>query len=166
LIENDEDKAETFLNEMSKVYNYILRSDNTQLVPLESELKFLQSYAYLLYERFGNGLQFKHGITDTDREKLIAPLTLQVITENAFSQNIVSRNTPLVISITSKDKDMLCISHNIQRKIMSGDIDTEQGLDTMIHKYQLMGESLQVTDNEDGHRYIHIPLIAKQEGEI
>lgn len=164
LIENDEDKAETFLNEMSKVYNYILRSDNTKLVPLESELKFLQSYAYLLYERFGTGLQFKNEIADTDKGKLIAPLMLQVITENAFSQNIVSRNTPLVISLCSKG-NMLCISHNIQRKIISGDMDTEQGLDTMIHKYQLMGESLTVNDNDEGNRHICIPLI-QQEGEI
>jgi two-component system LytT family sensor kinase len=41
LIEEDEEKAETFLNEMSKVYNYMLRSDNEQLVPLQYELKFL-----------------------------------------------------------------------------------------------------------------------------
>jgi two-component system, LytTR family, sensor kinase len=165
LIEDNEDKAETFLNEMSKVYNYILRSDNTKLVPLESELKFLQSYSYLLYERFGNGLQFRQEISDNDKQKLIAPLMLQVITENAFSQNIVSRNTPLVITISSHGKNMLCISHNLQPKVISGGADNEQGLDTMIHKYQLMGELLTVNDNEAGARHICIPLIEKQGGE-
>jgi two-component system, LytTR family, sensor kinase len=165
LIENDESKAETFLNEMTRVYNYILRSDNTKLVPLESELKFLQSYAYLLYERFGSGLQFNNSIAESDKQKLISPLMLQVITENAFSQNIVSKNSPLVISIRSMDKDALCISHNIQRKIISGDVDTEQGLDTMIHKYQLMGELITVNDSKDGNRQIYIPLIVKKEME-
>lgn len=161
LIENDEEKAETFLDEMSKVYNYILRSDSAKLVPLESELKFLQSYSYLLYERFGSGLQFKNSVAENDKGKLIAPLMLQVITENAFSQNIVSKNTPLVISISSQDNNTLCISHNIQRKMISGDVDTEQGLDTMIHKYQLMGASLTVNDNENG-RHIYIPLITER----
>lgn len=165
LIENDEEKAETFLNEMSKVYNYILRSDNTKLVPLESELRFLQSYSYLLFERFGNGLQFKTEIEEDDKQKFIAPLMLQVITENAFSQNIVSKNSPLVISLRSQGSNMLCISHNIQRKVISGGMDTEQGLDTMVHKYQLMGERLLVKDNEDGNRNICIPLMAKQGGD-
>ncbi len=165
LIEEDEEKAEAFLNEMSKVYNYMLRSDNEQLVPLQNELKFLKSYAYLLNERFGEALQFTSDIKEDDKNRLIAPLMLQVITENAFSQNIISKNSPLIIRLKSKDDEQLCVSHNIQPKLISKDIDMEQGLDTMIQKYQLMGEDLTVKDDTDGRRYICIPLITKHREE-
>lgn len=159
LIDEDEEKAETFLNEMSKVYNYMLRSDKGQLVPLQSELKFMQSYSYLLKERFGEALQFNNEIKDADKELLIAPLMLQVITENAFSQNIISKSSPLVIKLKSKADEQLCISHNLQPKMIAKELDTELGLDTMIEKYQLMGESITVNDDTDGRRYICVPLI-------
>jgi two-component system LytT family sensor kinase len=162
LIEEDEEKAETFLNEMSKVYNYMLRNDNAQLVPLDAELKFLRSYAYLLQERFGEALQFKNDINESDRNRLVAPLMLQVIAENAFSQNIISKSSPLIIQLKSTDDARLCISHNIQPKVIAKDIDTDQGLDTMIEKYRLMGESLTVKDNADGFRYICVPLLHQQ----
>jgi two-component system LytT family sensor kinase len=167
LIEENEEKAEAFLNEMSKVYNYMLRSDNEQLVSLESELRFLRSYAYLLNERFGEALQFKNEIKEEDQGKLIAPLMLQVIAENAFSQNIVSKSSPLIIYLRSREDGQLCISHNLQPKMIAKSIDTDQGLDTMIGKYQLMGETLTVKDDTDGRRYICVPLISKQkEGSV
>lgn len=87
---------------------------------------------------------------------------LQVIAENAFSQNIISKNAPLIISLKSQEDEQLCISHNIQPKTIAKDINTDLGLDTMIEKYQLMGESLTVKDDSDGKRYICVPLINKQ----
>lgn len=165
LIEEDEEKAETFLNEMSKVYNYMLRSDKGQLVPLHAELKFMESYNYLLKERFGEALQFKNDINQQDQAMLIAPLMLQVVTENAFSQNIISKSSPLVIRLQSTGEDQLCISHNLQPKVIAKEMDTDLGLDTMIEKYQLMGESITVKDETDGKRYICFPLINQQKAE-
>jgi len=57
LIQEDEEKAEMFLNEMSKVYRYMLRNDEETLVPLEVELGFIKSYHHLLKARYGDGLQ-------------------------------------------------------------------------------------------------------------
>ena len=59
LIAEDEGQAETFLNEMSKVYRYMLRGDDEQLVPLQTELKFIASYTHLLDKRFVQSLQGK-----------------------------------------------------------------------------------------------------------
>ena len=57
LIQEDETKAEIFLDEMTKVHRYILRSDDQLLVSLETELKFAKSYLYLARERFGDAIQ-------------------------------------------------------------------------------------------------------------
>src|SRR5215217_6801615 len=48
LINDDEQEAELFLDEMSKVYRYLLRNNDEELVSLHTELDFIRSYFYLL----------------------------------------------------------------------------------------------------------------------
>jgi two-component system, LytTR family, sensor kinase len=57
LITEDKRSAERFLNELSKVYRYLLRSNEAGMSTLEAELKFIQSYYELLHTRYGNALQ-------------------------------------------------------------------------------------------------------------
>ncbi len=56
LIEEDEEKAEKFLDEMTKVHRYLLRSDDDTVVAAAEEVKFAESYLYLIKERFGNAV--------------------------------------------------------------------------------------------------------------
>ena len=69
LIEEDEKEAETFLNEMSKVYRYMLRGDDEQLVPLQTEIKFIESYIHLLNKRYGQSLQVNLNIARRQTRK-------------------------------------------------------------------------------------------------
>ena len=57
LISDDSEKAEKFLDEMSKVYRYLLRTNEEGLTSLESEMQFIQSYFHLLKTRYGDGLE-------------------------------------------------------------------------------------------------------------
>jgi len=162
LIQDSEEKAEQFLDEMSKVYRYMLRSDDEQLVTLDTELKFVHSYAHLLKERYGEGLQLKININEADREKLITPLAMQVIIENAFSYNIISKANPLIIRINSDANDSISISNTVQPKIITEAMDFEAGLDNMIKKYELLNQPVTVSDNCNKERVIHLPLITKK----
>src|SRR5829696_4926268 len=137
LISEDEKEAETFLNEMSKVYRYMLRGDDEQLVPLQTELKFIASYIYLLEKRFGQSLQVKMKILEEDKEKLIPPLSLQVLIENAFNQNVMSKADPLIIHICSNGKEVL-VRNTRKPKTISNDMDIESGLDNLVTKYRLL----------------------------
>ena len=99
LISEDEVEAEKFLNEMSKVYRYMLRNDDETLVTLDTELKFIASYMYLLKARYGEGLQLVLDVIESAKAKMLPPLTLQVIIENTFTQNSISKSAPLKIFI-------------------------------------------------------------------
>ena len=101
LIMEDENKAEAFLDEMSKVYRYLLRNDEEKLVSLRTELDFFASYLHLLEARYGSGLQVSISVSEKDRQCSVAPLLLQVILENAFTLNMVSKQSPLYVDITS-----------------------------------------------------------------
>jgi two-component system, LytTR family, sensor kinase len=77
LISEDEEAAEKFLDEMSKVYRYMLRNDDDELVPLSTELKFVESYTYLLKSRYGTGLQVNVQVNDAAVKQCLPPLTLK-----------------------------------------------------------------------------------------
>ena len=45
LISEDPRQAEIFLDEMTKVYRYLLRNNEVELASLDTELKFIKSYS-------------------------------------------------------------------------------------------------------------------------
>jgi LytS/YehU family sensor histidine kinase len=161
LIQEDTEKAEKFLDEMSKVYRYLLRNDEDPLVKLATEIQFISSYFSLLKARYCDAVEVNININEPDREKMLPPLSLQVIVENALYQNKTSKGSPLKISITSGNENCVVIKNNVQRKMITEITDQETGLDNLIKKYQLMSQRpVEIHDSGD-ERIIILPLIAK-----
>jgi two-component system, LytTR family, sensor kinase len=162
LIAEDGDAAERYLDEMSKVYRYMLRTDEEQLVTLDTELRFLCAYLHLLNARYGNGLQVKINLNENDKSKLLPPLTLQVLIENAFTQNTMSKTSPLVIVIESTADGML-VSNNRQPRMMTGSMEFEAGLDNIVRKYDLLNHQRVVINETPTERRVMVPLIMEKE---
>lgn len=163
LISEDEEAAEKFLNEMSKVYRYMLRNDDDQLVTLETELSFIDSYIYLLKARYPNALQTYTAVSNEDKLKCLPPLTLQVIIENTILQNAFSKTAPLRIEICSGNNGDLLIKNNIQSKIVTEPMDYDTGLDNLVNKYRLLNHSSISIEELNTERIIRLPLINKSE---
>ena len=162
LINESTDEAENFLNEMSKVYRYMLRNGEDLLVQLDKEIGFIESYYTLLKARFGDGIEMQINVQEKDRNCLLPPLSLQVVLENAFNQNIIQKTSPLKISIWSNNKGAIIIKNNIQRKAVTDAFDFEAGLDNLVSKYRLLNHGeLVITDNVH-ERIIELPLINKE----
>jgi two-component system LytT family sensor kinase len=164
LIQDDEEKAEHFLNEMSKVYRYMLRNDEDHLVTLETELQFVQSYFYLLKARYGDGLQLSVNVSDAASKNLLPPLSLQVLIENAFTQNSMSKSSPLCIAIATPNETSLLVHNNLQPKRVTEEThDMEAELDHLVNKFQLLNQTPVLIKETGGERSIRLPLIVKQE---
>jgi len=160
LIHEDVYAAEHFLNEMTRVHWYMLRSDDDQLTELKEELKFANSYLYLIRERFGDAVETHIETDAANGELLLPPLTLQVILENIIYNNTTSRTAPLSIYVSCEEGQLL-IRHTINAKKRSDKADEEEGLDNLIKKYLLLNNSV-ITIRESGtERNILLPLIAK-----
>lgn len=158
LIEDDPDTAETFLDEMTKVYRYMLKSGSGDLVALDIELDFLESYLFLLQKRFGPGLWVDISIESPVTRKLVVPMLLQSIIENSLIHNSVTRKKPLHISVSSPGSNLLLVDINLQPKIITADLEPEKGLDVIAEKYRLIGKNFEVADNKM-KRQIVIELI-------
>lgn len=162
LIDSSEEEAETFLNEMTKVYRYLLQSDNQTLVTLDTELNFLNSYLFLLRTRFGAGLQTEISIDARDLKRKIVPSALQVVVEKAFYEQVLSKDRPLCIAIFSDCNHALTIRHNLQpKKITGSPPGQDPGLSTILKKYELLGRPIHMSATRQQQTF-SIELISEQ----
>ena len=158
LISENEEEAETFLDELTKVYRYLLRGPEDKLVPLDTELQFINSYFYLLKARYGQSVEFNSAVTTEYHQHLIPPLTLLTLFENAFNQNATHKGSPLKINVAVGAAGWLEFSHNVQKKIAS--INTnESGIDNLSEKIRLLTHEQVVIESSENHRIIRLPLI-------
>jgi len=137
LISEDRHQAEVFLDELSKVYRYLLRNNEDGLSSLATEIKFIESYYQLLQTRHGSAVELK---IETDRKYdgyLLPSLTLQLLVENAVKHNVLSRNKPLLIDIFTTAGNKLVVSNTLQARTVKGP-SNGIGLDNIKAKYELL----------------------------
>ncbi len=115
LVYKDPDKSVEFINQLSKVYRYLLDNQNSELVPVEQELVFISSYLFLLQIRFEKNFVMKTDVNKEHLAKLIPPMALQILIENAIKHNETSSAYPLSVSIVSEG-GKLVVSNNLRLK--------------------------------------------------
>ena len=158
LIQEDEERAEKFLDEMTKVHRYLLRGDVEFLVPLLDEMKFTNSYLYLIKARFGNAIHIEVDVSKDILTQRIPPLSMQVILENIIYTNALSRKAPLTINLKCDEKKHLIITHTLHEKIIVQNLSVDEGLDNLIKKYRLLNKEEIIVTETPNQRKIILPL--------
>lgn len=158
LISEDRNEAEKFLDELSKVYRYLLKNNEEGMATLESELKFIQSYYRLLKTRHGEALQLQTEIDKKYSAYLLPSLSLQLLVENAVKHNVVSRQHPLMIEIFTTTANQLVVNNNLQCKLKK-ETSTHIGLKNIAMKYKLLQQNgFQVVEGDKNYMVV-LPLI-------
>jgi two-component system LytT family sensor kinase len=165
LIQESPIKAEKFLDEMSKVYRYLLKNSDEQLVTLEAELQFTRSYFYLLKERHGEGLDIEINVKRSFFERQLPPLTLQILLESAFNMNAINKEQPLKIELNITANGWLEIKNNVQRKISDSLADTT-GIQNLSKKFRLLCNKYIIVKDTGKYQVITVPLITAKETEV
>jgi LytS/YehU family sensor histidine kinase len=166
LIQEDEAKAEKFLDEMTKVHRYLLSFDEDMLVPLQNEIKFTESYFYLVKARFGDAIDTAIEVNDESMRHFIPPLSMQVILENIIYTNALNKNEPLSIRVFIKSNSKLCISNSVHEKTIVQNFDIEEGIDNLLNKYKLLNAPpVTITENEH-ERVMVLPLFDRKEAMV
>lgn len=143
LIPEEPDRAVRFVQQLSKVYRYVLESRDAQLIALRDELAFLDAYIFLLRERFGDNLRVELRTETLPPDTAIVPLTLQILFENAIKHNIISGDKPLTLEVFPENGHLI-VRNNLQRKKQVMD-STGVGLENIQLRYKmLMGREVVV----------------------
>jgi two-component system, LytTR family, sensor kinase len=158
LISEDKQKAEIFLNELSKVYRYLLRNNEDGLSTVGNEIKFIESYFRLLQTRHGEAVQINMEIDKRYEAYLLPSLSLQLLVENVVKHNVLSKNKPLEIDIFTTAGNKLVVNNNLQRRTIKAP-SNKVGLENIKAKYNLLRQPGFQVMEDDKNFTVVLPLI-------
>lgn len=158
LIEEDPEKAQGFLDELTRVFRYLLRNNQTELTPLSEELKFIQTYYQLLRTRYGAGIEMRVDVDPSHQELFLPPLTLQLLVENAVKHNRIQKNDPVRIELVSEKGSKLVVRNNIFPKEGKTE-STGLGLYSINARYKILNKPALTIEKTEKEFCVTIPLI-------
>lgn len=157
LISDNPELASQFLKQLSKVYRYLLENNQTDCVPLDTEVNFVQNYISLLKTRFDGGLEVEIQRTPEFSTHKIVPVTLQILIENAIKHNITYEGSPLKISVYIED-GYLVVKNNHQPKTrVEG--SNKKGLENLSALYYYTTGKEAIIENANGYFAVKVPLM-------
>lgn len=122
LIGEDAPRAERFVDELSRVYRYLLKAGRHPVVTLGEELQFAESYAFLLKNRFEDGAfslvtKLASGLDTSpepqyllERESLSYLPALSI--QHCLDYFVRTQHLPLHIEVVAFEKHLLVTSPN------------------------------------------------------
>ena len=157
LVYENADKSAEFIQQLSKIYRYVLEIQQEELVNLQEEIKFAKSYLSLQKIRFEDSLRFEIDI-QKDGDYFLPPLSLQLLLENAVKHNVASLEHPLHISIR-QEGTQLRIQNTYQPKHSPDSESTGIGLENIRKRYALLSNlSPRITISETAFT-VDLPLL-------
>jgi two-component system, LytTR family, sensor kinase len=156
LVYEDQETAVKFIQQLSKLFRYVLDSREKELVKLSDEMEFVRSYFYLLKIRLENRLVYEIDV-QTEPSEMIVPVSIQMLIENAVKHNEVSTAYPLKIRIVKKDNS-LTVTNSVKPK--PADIEsTRLGLGNLQQQFAFFtNDELEIAKSETEFR-VSLPVI-------
>lgn len=157
LIEEDTELAGKFLNNLSRVYRYIIANLDRNLIPISDEIKFLNSYLYLMKVRHEEGIITKISPEIEKSKAFIPPAVLQLLVENAIKHNGFSYKKPLFIDIILSD-DYITV-RNLKSPLLSKIDSIGLGQKNIIERYALLCDKKVKIENTEKFYSVSLPII-------
>ncbi|MEO1052272.1 MAG: histidine kinase [Bacteroidota bacterium] len=155
LISLDEQRAKESVRKLSQVYRYVLEHAEKSLVTLEEEVRFVESYIYLLKVRFQQDLVINLKVDPDHFPKLIVPMTLQLLIENAVKHNVILEGEPLIVDVEINNTQIL-VRNPLKPK--QGVNSKGIGLRNLKQKYKFHQKDIHV-ESGAGRFQVYIPLL-------
>jgi len=157
LIMEDQHRAVQFVEQLSSVYRYLLQSNQQDMATLKSELDFIENYYSLLKTRFGTGIEMEVNIDSNMLQRMIAPLTIQLLIENAVKHNTVMPEKPLLITMRT-ESERLIVENRLQPR-SSAIVSLKTGLKNIRDKYRILSSEQVLIQQTNEIFSISIPLL-------
>jgi LytS/YehU family sensor histidine kinase len=157
LVYKDQEKAVSFIRELSNVFRYVLESRGKELVDFATEKKLLESVSYMNQIRYENSLQIKVNLSDAT-DKYIIPMALQMLLENAIKHNSISVNKPLKVNIMEED-GYVVVKNNLQPK-KSEIVSNKIGLENIKSRYKYLSDKDVLIEKSNEEFIVKIPVLS------
>lgn len=162
LVYEDQDMAADFIRKLSKVYRYVLDNQSKEVVPLDTELAFVNSYLFLQRIRFDDKLKVNIDISGHEK-KMIPPIALQMLFENAIKHNTIAEEEPLYIDVHVENNELLVIKNNLQKKNIPIEESSGVGLKNITSRYEFLSPTKVEIHETDSEFIVKLPLLSFSE---
>ena len=153
--------TKTFVVQLSHVYRYLLNFNDQQVTRLSEELAFINSYLYILYQRFEGSLKVNINIPEQYHNQLIPPLSIQLLIENAIKHNAFSPEAPLHIDIGFNETGELTVRNDYHPKKFPAE-STKLGLQNINERFLLLfNKGIKVSNTSDSF-IVNLPVISHE----
>ncbi len=158
VIEESPESAVEYAEHLSDFYRKIVTYRDNDTILLGEEINLIHDYFFIQQKRFGDNLQCLVNLEEDDfRNYRIAPLTLQLLCENAVKHNSISAETPLLIHVYIQN-DQLIIRNNINKKI-TPEKGAGMGLQNIQKRYRLLSDKELRIEKDESEFIVYIPLL-------
>lgn len=157
LVYDDQKKAVDFIRKLSEVYRYVLDQNEKEVISLEDEIRFANSYIYLQKIRFSENLVVTIEVSDRCMERVVPPLSLQLLIENAIKHNVISNDNPLHIQIKNEGIDFLTVKNNL--KLRKAEDSKGIGLTNLKKRYEILSDKEVYIRKTKEFFSVRIPLL-------
>lgn len=160
LMYEDRDLASDFVSRLASCYRYILDHREKDLVRLDKELQFLDSFIFMMKVRHNEAIAIKTNVASKFYSKMIPTLSLQMLVENALKHNYYSKEQPISIDLSIENNTL--IVKNTIRKRTDSQKSTQLGLNNIKKRYGFYTkEKVEIIETEKDFTVV-IPLLSKQ----
>jgi LytS/YehU family sensor histidine kinase len=160
MLVNDNPVATRYVESVSEIMRYMLKSGDKEAALLRDELKIAHDYIYIQQSRFGDKLKVEFDVPEKYFHYAVPPLALQMLLENAIKHNVVSKEDPLWIKIYVDENRYIVIENTLKEKI-DREPSTGVGLENIMNRYiHLTGKNI-VVKQEREKFIVMLPLFEK-----
>lgn len=158
LIHEDQEAAAAFLENITRVYRYMISNLDKDTITVREEIEFLNAYFYLLKKRLGEKIDLQLEIDSDCLDLHLPPLSLQLLVENAVKHNMATISSPLIISIYSEEKNII-VKNNLQPTSGKALVSTGVGRKNIEFRYKILFNKKPVFSQSLESFTVRLPLI-------
>ncbi len=156
LIDENTEKAQGFLAELSNCYRYILENRNESVSTVGKEIQFAKRYFELLSFRFEDSLILKIFLKENEFNYSIPILSLQLLFENAIKHNAFNKNEKLTIQVYSLDGYLVVENNKKQKKLVEP--SAKLGLENIKKHYEVISKKPIIIEDLKNRFIVKLPL--------
>ena len=154
--EKHDEKALTYIDQLSYTFRYIIQNGQSTLMTLDEELKFVEAYSYLFKIRYADKRFFDIDIEEKYRTWTLPALSLQPLIGNAVKHNTITRSKPFHISIRTENGWLVVSNPKVPK--LEPEPSTGIGLENLRNRWHLItGRDIEIIDT-DKEFVVRMPL--------
>ncbi len=159
LVYESTELSAAYISHLSKHYRYILEMDTDNLVTIEKELEYLDSYLFLIKMRHQDYISILVNLSESTRSSTkILPHSLQMLVENAIKHNIFKKDNQLIIEIL-EDENYIIVRNNLNKRRLLHQ-STGIGLQNISKRYNIESDRNVLIEESNHFFVVKLPKIS------